>query len=74
MTSEPAEPLRDVVARHGLQASKALGQNFILDRRLLARIAAVPGSLEYPRPVMPAGLSEDQQDALLDKMMGALLR
>lgn len=34
---------------------------------------AVPGSLEYPRPVMPAGLSEDQQDALLDKMMGALL-
>ena len=40
------EPLRDVVARHGLQASKALGQNFILDRQLLARIAAVPGPLE----------------------------
>ena len=40
------EPLRDIVARHGLQASKALGQNFILDRQLLARIAAVPGSLE----------------------------
>ncbi|HJR82905.1 MAG TPA: 16S rRNA (adenine(1518)-N(6)/adenine(1519)-N(6))-dimethyltransferase RsmA [Sphingomicrobium sp.] len=46
MTPEPAEPLRDVIARHGLQASKSLGQNFILDRRLLARIAAVPGSLE----------------------------
>lgn len=44
MTSAP-EPLRDVIARHGLQASKALGQNFILDRQLLARIAAVPGSL-----------------------------
>ena len=44
MTSEP-EPLRDVIARHGLQASKALGQNFILDRKLLARIAAVPGPL-----------------------------
>ncbi len=40
------EPLRDVIARHGLHASKALGQNFILDRQLLARIAAIPGSLE----------------------------
>lgn len=40
------EPLRDVIARHGLQASKSLGQNFILDRQLLARIAAIPGSLE----------------------------
>ena len=44
MTSQP-EPLRDVIARHGLQASKALGQNFILDRQLLARIASVPGPL-----------------------------
>lgn len=41
-----AEPLRDVIARHGLQASKALGQNFILDRQLLDRIAAIPGNLE----------------------------
>jgi 16S rRNA (adenine1518-N6/adenine1519-N6)-dimethyltransferase len=40
-----AEPLRDIIARHGLQASKALGQNFILDRQLLSRIAAVPGPL-----------------------------
>ncbi len=40
------EPLRDVIARHGLQANKALGQNFILDRQLLARIAAVPGPLD----------------------------
>ena len=45
MTSA-AEPLRDIIARHGLQASKALGQNFILDRQLLARIAAVPGRLD----------------------------
>ncbi|WP_425229641.1 16S rRNA (adenine(1518)-N(6)/adenine(1519)-N(6))-dimethyltransferase RsmA [Sphingomonas sp.] len=37
--------LRDVVARHGLQASKALGQNFLFDQRLLARIAAIPGDL-----------------------------
>src|SRR5437868_10386056 len=43
------EPLRDVIARHGLSASKALGQNFILDRQLLARIAAIPGNLEGQR-------------------------
>ena len=40
------EPLRDVIGRHQLQASKALGQNFILDRQLLDRIAAIPGPLE----------------------------
>ena len=40
------EPLRDVIARHGLSASKALGQNFILDRQVLARIAAIPGPLD----------------------------
>ena len=39
--SAPPEPLRDTIARHGLSASKALGQNFILDRQLLARIAAI---------------------------------
>ena len=38
-------PLREVIARHGLSASKALGQNFILDRQVLARIAAIPGKL-----------------------------
>jgi 16S rRNA (adenine1518-N6/adenine1519-N6)-dimethyltransferase len=45
MTVAP-EPLRDVVARYGLHANKALGQNFILDRQLLARIAAIPGPLQ----------------------------
>ena len=44
--SRVPEPLRDVIARHGLSASKALGQNFILDRQLLSRIAAVPGPLK----------------------------
>jgi len=47
--SASVEPLRDVIARHGLSASKALGQNFILDRQLLARIAAVPGNLDGQR-------------------------
>ena len=39
-------PLREVIARHGLAASKALGQNFLFDEQLLARIAAVPGPLK----------------------------
>ncbi len=39
-------PLREVIARHGLAASKALGQNFLLDGQLLDRIAAIPGSLQ----------------------------
>jgi 16S rRNA (adenine1518-N6/adenine1519-N6)-dimethyltransferase len=38
-------PLREVIARYGLNASKALGQNFLFDGQLLARIAAVPGDL-----------------------------
>jgi 16S rRNA (adenine1518-N6/adenine1519-N6)-dimethyltransferase len=38
-------PLREVIARHGLSASKALGQNFLFDEQLLDRIAAVPGAL-----------------------------
>ncbi len=39
-------PLREVIARHGLIATKALGQNFLLDEQLLARIAAIPGDLK----------------------------
>ena len=39
-------PLRDVIARHGLSANKALGQNFLLDGQLLGRIARVPGDLD----------------------------
>ena len=38
-------PIRDVIQRHNLAASKALGQNFLLDEQLLARIAALPGDL-----------------------------
>ena len=64
--SRPPEPLRDVIARHGLSASKALGQNFILDRQLLARIAALPGPLDgqtvYEVGPGPGGLTR----ALLD--------
>ena len=47
-------PLREVVARHGLQASKALGQNFLFDEQLLKRIAAIPGDLT-DRDVLEVG-------------------
>ncbi|ATQ68405.1 MULTISPECIES: 16S rRNA (adenine(1518)-N(6)/adenine(1519)-N(6))-dimethyltransferase RsmA [Methylosinus] len=39
-------PLREVVAKHGLMASKALGQNFLFDLNLTARIARAAGPLE----------------------------
>ena len=42
-------PLREVIARHGLSASKALGQNFLFDEQLLDRIAALPGDLSGRR-------------------------
>ena len=48
MTDHPSPelpPLREVIARHGLSANKALGQNFLFDAQLLDRIAAVPGPL-----------------------------
>lgn len=67
MSGEPVEPLREIIARHGLQASKALGQNFILDRQLLARIAAIPGPLDgrsvYEVGPGPGGLTRALLDA-----------
>jgi 16S rRNA (adenine1518-N6/adenine1519-N6)-dimethyltransferase len=38
-------PLREVIAKHGLQAKKQLGQNFLLDLNLTARIARAAGDL-----------------------------
>ncbi|GAA5068396.1 16S rRNA (adenine(1518)-N(6)/adenine(1519)-N(6)) -dimethyltransferase RsmA [Roseibacterium beibuensis] len=38
-------PLREVIAAHGLSARKSLGQNFLLDLNLTARIARVAGDL-----------------------------
>jgi 16S rRNA (adenine1518-N6/adenine1519-N6)-dimethyltransferase len=65
--SAPPEPLRDIIARHGLSASKSLGQNFILDRNLLERIAAVPGPLRgetvYEVGPGPGGLTRALLDA-----------
>ena len=39
-------PLRDVIRRHGLDAKKSLGQNFLLDLNLTQKIARSAGPLE----------------------------
>ena len=38
-------PLRDVIATHGIAAKKSLGQNFLLDLNLTAKIARMAGDL-----------------------------
>ncbi|MEW9834553.1 16S rRNA (adenine(1518)-N(6)/adenine(1519)-N(6))-dimethyltransferase RsmA [Mesorhizobium marinum] len=38
-------PLREVIERHGLQARKSLGQNFLLDLNLTGKIARAAGEL-----------------------------
>ena len=39
-------PLREVIRRHALSAKKSLGQNFLLDLNLTARIARAAGPLD----------------------------
>ena len=45
MSVDGLPPLRDVIERHGLQAKKALGQNFLLDLNLTGKIARAAGNL-----------------------------
>jgi 16S rRNA (adenine1518-N6/adenine1519-N6)-dimethyltransferase len=47
VTSAPDDlpPLREVIRRHGLIAKKSLGQNFLLDLNLAARIGRAAGAL-----------------------------
>lgn len=62
----PLPPLRDVIRRHGLDARRKLGQHFLLDANLTARIARLPGPLAGRHMVEvgpgPGGLTR----ALLD--------
>ncbi|MBB3657419.1 16S rRNA (adenine1518-N6/adenine1519-N6)-dimethyltransferase [Rhizobium sp. BK650] len=39
-------PLREVIQRHGLDARKALGQNFLLDLNLTQKVARTAGTLQ----------------------------
>jgi 16S rRNA (adenine1518-N6/adenine1519-N6)-dimethyltransferase len=46
VSEDTLPPLREVIARHGLAARKALGQNFLFDLNLTRRIARAAGPLE----------------------------
>ena len=46
MSIDALPPLREVIAEHGLAAKKSLGQNFILDLNLTAKIARAAGPLD----------------------------
>jgi 16S rRNA (adenine1518-N6/adenine1519-N6)-dimethyltransferase len=44
MAADSLPPLREVIAAHGLQAKKSLGQNFLFDLNLTRRIARAAGA------------------------------
>tara|TARA_B100000780_G_scaffold175393_1_gene122829 strand:- start:542 stop:1378 length:837 start_codon:yes stop_codon:yes gene_type:complete len=46
MQIDQLPPLRDVISTHALNAKKSLGQNFLLDLNLTAKIARLAGDLE----------------------------
>lgn len=54
-------PLREVIARHGIAARRRLGQNFLLDLNLTAKIARAAGPLDQASVVEigagPGGLT-----------------
>ena len=66
-------PLRDVIRTHDLAARKSLGQNFLLDLNLTARIARFAGPLEQSTVIEigpgPGGLTR----ALLSAGAGKLI-
>ncbi|MDC1058742.1 16S rRNA (adenine(1518)-N(6)/adenine(1519)-N(6))-dimethyltransferase RsmA [Planktomarina temperata] len=45
MQIDDLPPLRDVIATHGLDAKKSLGQNFLLDLNLTSKIARLAGDI-----------------------------
>jgi len=45
MQIDDLPPLRDVIATHGLDAKKSLGQNFLLDLNLTSKIARLAGNI-----------------------------
>jgi 16S rRNA (adenine1518-N6/adenine1519-N6)-dimethyltransferase len=48
-------PLREVISRHGLRAKRSLGQNFLLDLNLTARIARAAGPFDAGTTVIEIG-------------------
>ena len=45
MQIDDLPPLRDVIASHGLEAKKSLGQNFLLDLNITSKIARLAGDI-----------------------------
>ncbi|WP_137181512.1 16S rRNA (adenine(1518)-N(6)/adenine(1519)-N(6))-dimethyltransferase RsmA [Roseomonas sp. AR75] len=79
--SAPATPalpsLRETIARHGLEARKSLGQHFLLDPALCARIASAAGPMEG-RQVLevgpgPGGLTRALLDTAAEKVVAVEL-
>jgi len=66
-------PLREVIDRYGLLAKKSLGQNFLLDLNLTAKIARAAGNLAGKNVIEigpgPGGLTRAQRD---DRCIAAL--
>ena len=54
-TIDDLPPLREVIRQHALSARKSLGQNFLLDLNLTARIARAAGPLEAENSVREHG-------------------
>jgi 16S rRNA (adenine1518-N6/adenine1519-N6)-dimethyltransferase len=73
VTADGLPPLREVIAAHGLAAKKSLGQNFLLDLNLTARIARAAGAREggtfYEVGPGPGGLTR----ALLQEGAGRII-
>jgi 16S rRNA (adenine1518-N6/adenine1519-N6)-dimethyltransferase len=61
MVAPELPPLREVIRRHDLAARKSLGQNFLLDLNLTARIARAAAPLEHAHVIEigpgPGGLT-----------------
>jgi 16S rRNA (adenine1518-N6/adenine1519-N6)-dimethyltransferase len=69
--------LRETIARHGLDARKSLGQHFLLDPALCARIAAAAGPMEG-RHVLevgpgPGGLTRALLDTAAERVLAVEL-
>jgi 16S rRNA (adenine1518-N6/adenine1519-N6)-dimethyltransferase len=67
VTAPALPPLRDVIARHGLGAKHGLGQHFLLDLNLTAKIARAAGDLARGTTIEigpgPGGLTRALLDA-----------
>ena len=73
MTADGLPPLREVIAKYDLAARRALGQNFLLDLNLTAKIARAAGELSVGTTIEigpgPGGLTR----ALLSHGVRALI-